>query len=275
MTTTVLENRAKTESVFPVMEIFGPTIQGEGSVIGEKTSFVRFGGCDYRCGKCDSLHAVIPELVAQHKRAMTIQEIANEVCSIPNTPWVTLTGGNPVMWDLTELVSHLQSAGKYVTLETQGSVFRPWVTDCDQITISPKGPGMENTFPTDFDQLARWVKTLALVDHQSWSIKVVAMTVADLEFAIEVMQFVDKLCIANASIPPECFLSLGNPFPPSPQELTDPIPSTSKPKPSIDILELLSHYKIMTEEILQNPHLSEFRVTPQMHVLLWGNEKGK
>ena len=29
----------------PVLEIFGPTIQGEGRVIGRKTMFVRTAGC--------------------------------------------------------------------------------------------------------------------------------------------------------------------------------------------------------------------------------------
>lgn len=38
----------------PVLEIFGPTIQGEGMVIGQKTMFVRTAGCDYSCSWCDS-----------------------------------------------------------------------------------------------------------------------------------------------------------------------------------------------------------------------------
>ena len=38
----------------PVLEVFGPTIQGEGRVIGRKTMFVRTAGCDYRCSWCDS-----------------------------------------------------------------------------------------------------------------------------------------------------------------------------------------------------------------------------
>ena len=41
-------------SKIPVMEIFGPTIQGEGAVIGQKTMFVRTAGCDYSCSWCDS-----------------------------------------------------------------------------------------------------------------------------------------------------------------------------------------------------------------------------
>ena len=38
----------------PVLEIFGPTFQGEGAVIGQKTMFVRTAGCDYSCSWCDS-----------------------------------------------------------------------------------------------------------------------------------------------------------------------------------------------------------------------------
>ena len=34
-------------SKVPVIEIFGPTIQGEGMVVGQKTMFVRTAGCDY------------------------------------------------------------------------------------------------------------------------------------------------------------------------------------------------------------------------------------
>ena len=33
----------------PVLEIFGPTFQGEGRAIGQKTMFVRTAGCDYHC----------------------------------------------------------------------------------------------------------------------------------------------------------------------------------------------------------------------------------
>lgn len=35
-----------------VTEMFGPTIQGEGALIGQQTFFIRFAGCDYRCKMC-------------------------------------------------------------------------------------------------------------------------------------------------------------------------------------------------------------------------------
>ena len=38
-----------------ISEIFGPTIQGEGALIGVPTVFVRTGGCDFRCSWTPSM----------------------------------------------------------------------------------------------------------------------------------------------------------------------------------------------------------------------------
>ena len=51
-----------------ISEIFGPTIQGEGVLIGQPTVFVRIGGCDYRCSWCDTLHAVDSAYRTEWKR---------------------------------------------------------------------------------------------------------------------------------------------------------------------------------------------------------------
>src|SRR6267154_551910 len=49
------------KGTFPVMEVFGPTLQGEGQMIGYQTMFVRSGGSDYRCRMGDSLQAFQPK----------------------------------------------------------------------------------------------------------------------------------------------------------------------------------------------------------------------
>jgi 7-carboxy-7-deazaguanine synthase len=114
-----------------VVEIFGPTIQGEGPLAGSKTMFIRFGGCDYRCKMCDSLHAVIPSAVKKNARYMTAEEIADEVArlrGISGTNWVTLSGGNPCMWDLTRLVQLLRGAKFAIAVETQGTLSPEWLS---------------------------------------------------------------------------------------------------------------------------------------------------
>ena len=78
-----------------IAEIFGPTIQGEGALIGVPTVFVRAGGCDYRCRWCDSLHAV--ESRFRHDwAALSTGAVWDRVTALsggqPLT--VTLSGGN-------------------------------------------------------------------------------------------------------------------------------------------------------------------------------------
>lgn len=71
----------------PVLEIFGPTIQGEGMVIGQKTMFVRTAGCDYSCSWCDS--AFTWDGSAKDIRWMTAEEIFAELKDIGETRFHT------------------------------------------------------------------------------------------------------------------------------------------------------------------------------------------
>lgn len=43
---------AVSEHMYPISEIFGPTIQGEGPLAGMQTFFLRFAGCEYDCSWC-------------------------------------------------------------------------------------------------------------------------------------------------------------------------------------------------------------------------------
>lgn len=71
----------------PIMEIFGPTIQGEGMVIGRKTMFVRTGGCDYSCSWCDSVQAIktrvfIKNLKKLYKNFIQLLQSVTAVCKL-------------------------------------------------------------------------------------------------------------------------------------------------------------------------------------------------
>src|SRR4051812_6900175 len=125
----------------PVIEIFGPTIQGEGAEAGLSTHFVRFGGCDYRCSWCDTMYAVEPAVVRATAERLSDDAIVGRLEELGGAPrWVTLSGGNPALHHLGALVGSLHERGFLVGAETQGSVWRDWLASLDRLTISPKPP---------------------------------------------------------------------------------------------------------------------------------------
>ena len=89
-----------------IAEIFGPTIQGEGALIGQPTVFVRAGGCDYRCSWCDSMHAV-DSAFRDSWAAMQTAEVWAQVRALsggrPLT--VSISGGNPAIQDFGPLIA--------------------------------------------------------------------------------------------------------------------------------------------------------------------------
>src|SRR5690606_22649040 len=106
-------------SKIPVIEIFGPTMQGEGMVIGQKTMFVRTAGCDYRCSWCDS--AFTWDGSAKNDiRTMTAADIYAELQTLGGGRFshVTLSGGNPaLLGGLGALVTLLHDNGIAVAVE--------------------------------------------------------------------------------------------------------------------------------------------------------------
>lgn len=246
----------KKDRKFPVVEIFGPTIQGEGAMLGEQTMFIRFGGCDFRCLKCDSLHAVLPEEVKKNSVRMTVVEIVAALMGVPNrATWITLSGGNPVMHDLDTLIDHLHDCGFKIAVETQGSLWADWLRKCDHVTVSPKGPGMGEEFSVEDFQV--YYDKMPF----GWSVKVVIMDNVDIEFA-------KMLLTTWPKIRDFFYLSLGNPYPPQANDGKGMTAEEIRPK-------LLNHYTQLVEEILQEPFLHDCKVTPQLHVLFWGNERNR
>jgi len=146
---------------FPVIECFGPTIQGEGILAGSVTDFIRFGGCPYKCTWCDSLHAVLPELIKKNATYMTAADIICKVASLESrSPWMTISGGDPVMWSLQELVDNLKTSGYKVNVETEGALYRAWVQSCDQVTVSPKPPSSGMADKINHDVLSSYCSTV-------------------------------------------------------------------------------------------------------------------
>jgi 7-carboxy-7-deazaguanine synthase len=96
-----------------VTEIFF-SIQGEGTRAGRPCVFVRFTGCDLRCGYCDTAYAFHGGV------DMTREQILAEVARHPSR-FVLLTGGEPMLQkELPELARELLALGYEVAVETHG-----------------------------------------------------------------------------------------------------------------------------------------------------------
>lgn len=268
----VASNEAVGQKRFPVIEIFGPTIQGEGQVIGYQTLFVRFGGCDYKCRKCDSLHAVIPEMVKANATYMTANEIVLELeekRAATGVKWVTLSGGNPAIHNLSYLVNKLKALGWRIQVETQATHYRNWISMCDAIVLSPKSPGMgENFDPVVYKT---FIKDMGI--HDNAIVKVVVFSAADIEFALSVFELTEAQPLWYQSRNrPWKYLSLGNPMPPIWK--TDSAARIQGVLPSFTHQDLLEHYDLLLQDILNDKRTKDCVVLPQMHVLLWGNKQG-
>ena len=114
-----------------ISEIFA-SVQGEGIWVGVPSVFVRVSGCNLRCVWCDTPYASWnPE-----GPVLGIDEIMDEVVR-HEIGHVVLTGGEPLIFDpIEELAHRLKNLGHVITVETAGKSFRE--LPCDLMSISPK-----------------------------------------------------------------------------------------------------------------------------------------
>lgn len=235
---------------FPVIEIFGPTIQGEGAEAGLATHFVRLGGCDYRCTWCDTMYAVEPASVRDNARRLTSEQIVEEVCELGGAPrWVTLTGGNPALHQLGDLVNRLQERNFQVAVETQGSVWRDWLATVDRLTISPKPPSSSMATPRHMRQTETFLRAATAMAGKAAILKIVCFDIEDLAWATETASKWPQLPL---------YLSAGTPVP-----TVGPIRD-----------EVGERYRWLCERVAADARLAHARVLPQLHVIAWKDATG-
>ncbi|MCS6819352.1 MAG: 7-carboxy-7-deazaguanine synthase QueE [Chitinophagales bacterium] len=114
----------------PLMEHFF-TIQGEGFHSGKPAYFLRLGGCDVGCVWCD-----VKESWDANAHPLTPVENMLESVLASKADTCVITGGEPLMYELTTLTKLLRDNKIRVHLETSGaySLTGTW----DWITVSPK-----------------------------------------------------------------------------------------------------------------------------------------
>jgi organic radical activating enzyme len=107
------------------------TIQGEGFYQGFAAYFIRLGGCDVGCVWCD----VRESWDASHLPKISVEEMASRA-SQSGSKIAVVTGGEPVMHNLTALTESLHAAGLRTHLETSGVY--PLTGSWDWVCFSPK-----------------------------------------------------------------------------------------------------------------------------------------
>ena len=126
-------------TTLPVMESFY-TLQGEGFHKGRAAYFIRLGGCDVGCVWCDVKESWDANLHPKFSFKEIVEKLENEINLKPQTsnikPIVVVTGGEPLMHNLTELTHQLQSKGYETNIETSGS--SPFSGSWNWICLSPK-----------------------------------------------------------------------------------------------------------------------------------------
>ena len=220
-----------------IAEIFY-SIQGEGSLVGVPSVFVRTSGCNLRCSWCDTPYT------SWHPEGenCTLDDIVRQVISHP-AKHVVVTGGEPMIApEIVELTGKLRALNLHITIETAGTVFAP--VACDLMSISPK---LANSTPSG-SWAAQHERTRIqpdilrqLITSYAHQLKFVVAQAADIEeiLGIVTMLEADR---GNVILMPEGI---------------DPA--------------VLRERGVWLAEICKR---EGFRYSPRLHVDLWGNRRG-
>jgi 7-carboxy-7-deazaguanine synthase len=117
-----------------IVEIFA-SLQGEGLRQGEPTIFVRFSGCNLKCSFCDTRYAwEVGTDITTAQALAQVRKIRHRL----KTEWVCLTGGEPLLQDISGFVADLHKDGLKIQVETNATVYHP--LRVHWYTVSPKPP---------------------------------------------------------------------------------------------------------------------------------------
>ena len=252
---------------FNLVELFW-SAQGAGPHVGRPTAFLRFGGCDLRCGWCDSPATWQPAKTFRFERmagSADFDQLPNPVSSgqvdqvlaalrpVPGT-LLSLTGGEPLLQpEAVREASRLgRERGMAITLETHGLacdamarvaeavdyVSMDWKLEDD---VRPaKDASREKKYSAGFADLHREFLGLLAEREIESSVKLVVTTnTRDSDL--------DMICRAVASIAPRTPLVL--------QPVT-PMGAV-KEQPSAEVL--LRHLRFCQERV------EDVRLIPQTH----------
>jgi len=221
------------------------SIQGEGTLTGLPSVFIRTAGCNLRCRWCDSMHASR----RSRGRERTVESLVEEVHRYP-TRFCVITGGEPmVAKGIHDLAKRLVDGGRHVTIETAATV-PPGGISCTLASISPKltnsTPGMDISDAVRRRHEARRLKPDVIrdwIDHYDYQLKFVVCSSTDITEVIDLLDTLDR------SIAPEKVLLMPE---------------------GVDT----AAFSNVTDHVIAACKEHGFRYCDRLHIRLYGNMRG-
>lgn len=227
-----------------VNEVFGPTLQGEGPSIGTPCAFLRVAVCNLRCVWCDTFYTWDWSKVSKDDEIhpMSVDEVTeavNKVLPRSISPLLVVSGGEPMLQQK-QLIEVMQALSPMVDyeIETAGTVV-PIDELLEQnvlFNVSPKLAHSGNTKAKRYKpDVLEALQATGLV--QAW--KFVAQQPSDLD---EVHDLVTKHRLFPVFIMPE----------------------------GVNAETVAEHTKSILPEVISRG----WRLTPRLHISVWGTERG-
>lgn len=159
------------EKYYPIMESF-KTLQGEGVYSGCSAYFIRLGGCDVGCVWCD-----VKESWDIHAHPLRSISYLDDVIRSTSSSVIVITGGEPLLHDLSSLTQTIQQHSKRAHIETSGS--SPLTGNWDWICVSPK----------------KFKEPLPEVLQKANELKIIIYNSSDFEWAEKQAKWVSSDCV--------------------------------------------------------------------------------
>ena len=236
-----------------INEIFGPTWQGEGPSVGTPCHFIRLVGCSHHCVWCDTAYTWRFDDTHPHKdgivydkskesHKVSILDLVDQFSQY-SVPIIVISGGEPMLQaeGLVEFVKGvIRKKHFHFEIETTGTIWNDKLPRLPHVffNVSPKLENSGN--PKELRYKPSILKQYAR--HYQSRFKFVVSTLADLYEVDDIIK--------------DCNIDRGNVWIMAEGRTQEEQDSTL----SADLLD----------EILAR----RFRISPRLHVQLWGNKRG-
>lgn len=237
--------------LIPIHEIF-VSIQGEGPDVGRKAIFVRVAGCTFNCSFCDSKFS----WTLKGSKKYSPKELADILIGMSRKSkvnYVVLTGGNPCMYDFTDVIKPCLDEGLEFAVETQGDIYPTWMGYLRTVVLSPKAPSSGQ--PDVYDKVSHYLEDIMAMLPRVIAIKIPVFGEEDMEFVKKYYNLI-KSCHTTSDV--RLYLSVGN----------DDVKEEGDISPRI-----LAKYHELIDRVIESD-MEDVYVLPQLHTLVWGNKAG-